>query len=120
MLFQERSRLRRGDHVLGPHCHNVGALVIDDCHTSAKCLRGEIMRSHTLKLPGLSEALRNEVGLDFDKLGPGLIAIVGENGAGKRSSARCLRHSTGNCRARSGPCTTSRRTRSRKSTCVSA
>ncbi|MCZ2078649.1 MAG: hypothetical protein LC130_27095 [Bryobacterales bacterium] len=41
------------------------------------------MRFRTLKLRGLSEAFRNEVEVDFDKLGPGLIAIVGENGAGK-------------------------------------
>jgi len=41
------------------------------------------MRFHSLKLRGLSEAFRNEVEVDFDKLGPGLIAIVGENGAGK-------------------------------------
>lgn len=41
------------------------------------------MRFRTLKLHGLSEAFRNEVEVDFDKLGPGLIAVVGENGAGK-------------------------------------
>src|SRR6266498_2089814 len=41
------------------------------------------MRFHNLKLRGLSEAFRNDVEVNFDKLGPGLIAIVGENGAGK-------------------------------------
>src|SRR5512133_540475 len=41
------------------------------------------MRFRNLKLRGLSEACRNDVEVDFDKLGPGLIAIVGENGSGK-------------------------------------
>jgi exonuclease SbcC len=41
------------------------------------------MRFLTVKLRGLSEAFRNDVEVNFDKLGPGLIAIVGENGAGK-------------------------------------
>lgn len=41
------------------------------------------MRFHALRLRGLSEAFRNEIEVDFDKLGSGLIAIVGENGAGK-------------------------------------
>jgi DNA repair exonuclease SbcCD ATPase subunit len=41
------------------------------------------MRLHTLRLRGITEAFPNEVCVDFDTLGPGLIALVGENGAGK-------------------------------------
>ena len=41
------------------------------------------MRLHTLRLRGITEAFPNEVCVDFDSLGEGLIAIVGENGAGK-------------------------------------
>ena len=41
------------------------------------------MRFHTLKLRGISEAFRHDVEVNFEDLGPGLIAIVGDNGAGK-------------------------------------
>src|SRR5207253_2678883 len=41
------------------------------------------MKLHHLRLQGLTEAFPNEVCVDFDALGPGLIALVGENGAGK-------------------------------------
>jgi DNA repair exonuclease SbcCD ATPase subunit len=41
------------------------------------------MRPHHLRLRGITEAFPNEVCVDFDSLGEGLIAIVGENGAGK-------------------------------------
>lgn len=41
------------------------------------------MRLHHLRLRGITEAFPNEVCVDFDALGQGLIAIVGENGAGK-------------------------------------
>ena len=41
------------------------------------------MRLHHLRLRGITEAFPNEVCVDFDSLGKGLIAIVGENGTGK-------------------------------------
>lgn len=41
------------------------------------------MRFHQLSLCGISEAFRVRVSVDFEALGPGLIAIVGENGVGK-------------------------------------
>jgi exonuclease SbcC len=41
------------------------------------------MRLHNLRLRGITEAFPNEVCVDFDSLGEGLTAIVGENGAGK-------------------------------------
>ena len=41
------------------------------------------MRIHQLSLQGISEAFRERVNLDFEALGSGLIAIVGENGVGK-------------------------------------
>lgn len=41
------------------------------------------MRFHQLSLRGISEAFRDRVSVDFEALGPGLIAIVGENGVGK-------------------------------------
>jgi hypothetical protein len=46
------------------------------------------MRLHYLRLRGITEAFPNEVCVDFDGLGTGLIAIVGENGAGSRCSSR--------------------------------
>lgn len=41
------------------------------------------MRIHQLSLRGITEAFPQQVSLDFEALGPGLIAIVGKNGAGK-------------------------------------
>jgi len=41
------------------------------------------MRIHQLSLQGISEAFRERVSVDFEALGPGLIAIVGESGVGK-------------------------------------
>ena len=41
------------------------------------------MRIHQLSLQGISEAFRERITVDFEALGPGLIAIVGENGVGK-------------------------------------
>ena len=41
------------------------------------------MRLRHLRLRGITEAFPNEVCVDFDSLGEGPIAIVGENGAGK-------------------------------------
>lgn len=41
------------------------------------------MRFHQLSLRGISEAFRECVSVNFEALGPGLIAIVGENGVGK-------------------------------------
>jgi exonuclease SbcC len=41
------------------------------------------MRLNSLRLRGITEAFPNEVCVDFDTLGEGLIAIVGANGAGK-------------------------------------
>ena len=41
------------------------------------------MRLHNLRLRGITEAFPNEVCVDFDALGQGLIAIVGESGVGK-------------------------------------
>jgi DNA repair protein SbcC/Rad50 len=41
------------------------------------------MRFHQLSLRGISEAFRDRVSVDFEALGSGLIAIVGENGVGK-------------------------------------
>jgi hypothetical protein len=36
------------------------------------------MRLHNLRLRGITEAFPNDVCVDFDSLGEGLIAIVGE------------------------------------------
>ncbi len=41
------------------------------------------MRLHHLGLRGITEAFRDQVWVDFEGLGPGLIAIIGENGVGK-------------------------------------
>lgn len=41
------------------------------------------MRIHQLTLQGISEALRDRIKVNFEALGPGLIAIVGEKGSGK-------------------------------------
>jgi len=41
------------------------------------------MRLQYLRLRGITEAFPNEICVDFDSLGEGLIAIVGENGVGK-------------------------------------
>ncbi len=41
------------------------------------------MRLRHLGLRGITEAFRDQVWVDFEGLGPGLIAIVGENGVGK-------------------------------------
>ena len=41
------------------------------------------MRFYSIRLRGISEAFRNDVEVNFDELGPGLIAIMGENGTGK-------------------------------------
>src|SRR5215472_16334161 len=41
------------------------------------------MRFHSIRLRGISEAFRNDVEVNFDELGPGLIAIMGENATGK-------------------------------------
>ena len=41
------------------------------------------MKLHHLRLQGITEAFPNELPVDFDVLGPGLIALVGENGPGK-------------------------------------
>ena len=46
------------------------------------------MKLHHLRLRGITEAFPNEVCVDFDSLGEGLIAIVGENGANKPGIAR--------------------------------
>ena len=43
------------------------------------------MRLHHLRLRGITEAFPNEVCVDFDSLGEGLVAIVGENGSSLRS-----------------------------------
>src|SRR5712691_3091322 len=41
------------------------------------------MRIHQLSLQGITEAFRERITVDFEALGPSLIAIVGENGVGK-------------------------------------
>ena len=41
------------------------------------------MRIHQLSLQGITEAFRERITVDFEALGPGLIAIVGENEVGK-------------------------------------
>ena len=41
------------------------------------------MRIHQLSLRGITEAFREQAEVDFEALGPGLIAIIGENGVGK-------------------------------------
>ena len=41
------------------------------------------MKIHQLSLCGLTEAFPGPVSVDFEALGPGLIALVGPNGAGK-------------------------------------
>ena len=41
------------------------------------------MKLHRLSLCGLTEAFPGPVSVDFEALGPGLIALVGPNGAGK-------------------------------------
>ncbi|MEO8605066.1 MAG: metallophosphoesterase, partial [bacterium] len=38
---------------------------------------------HALRFRGISAAFRDEVSIDFDALGPGIIALVGGNGEGK-------------------------------------
>ena len=48
------------------------------------------MRIHQLSLQGICEAFRERVGVDFEALGPGLIAIVGENGVGKSTLIGCV------------------------------
>src|SRR5258708_38623502 len=45
--------------------------------------RRATMRIHQLSLQGITEAFRERITVDFEALGPGLIAIVGENGVGK-------------------------------------
>ena len=41
------------------------------------------MKIHQVNLCGLTEAFPDPVSVDFDALGPGLIALVGPNVAGK-------------------------------------
>jgi DNA repair protein SbcC/Rad50 len=41
------------------------------------------MRLHSLRLSGITEAFPTQVSVDFDALGHGLIALVGDNGVGK-------------------------------------
>ena len=41
------------------------------------------MKLHQLSLCGITEAFPNPVSVNFEALGPGLIALVGENGVGK-------------------------------------
>lgn len=41
------------------------------------------MKLHHLSICGVTEAFPNSVAVDFEGLGPGLIALVGENGVGK-------------------------------------
>jgi hypothetical protein len=41
------------------------------------------MRLCSLRLWGITKAFPNEVSVDFDALGEGLIALVGKNGAGR-------------------------------------
>ena len=41
------------------------------------------MKIHQVSLCGLTEAFPGPVSVDFEALGPGLIALVGPNGAGK-------------------------------------
>src|SRR5260370_34708039 len=48
-----------------------------------KGLRDVHMRIHHVRLRGISDGFPKEVEVDFDALGLGLIAILGENGVGK-------------------------------------
>lgn len=48
------------------------------------------MRIRQLKLTGITEAFPNPVGVDFEALGPGLIALVGENCVGKSTLIGCV------------------------------
>src|SRR5579872_4345140 len=41
------------------------------------------MRIHQVSLCGISESFPGPVSVDFEGLGPGIIALVGPNGAGK-------------------------------------
>src|SRR5215471_2361657 len=41
------------------------------------------MKLHYLSVSGITEAFPNPITVNFEALGPGLIAIVGENGVGK-------------------------------------
>lgn len=48
------------------------------------------MKLIRLNLCGLTEAFPNPVSVDFEALGPGLIALVGENGVGKSTTIGCI------------------------------
>ncbi len=50
------------------------------------------MRLHRIRFRGIKTAFPQETHVDFDSLGPGLIALVGDNGSGKTSlmSAPCV------------------------------
>jgi exonuclease SbcC len=48
------------------------------------------MRLRQLSFCGLTEAFPNPVRVDFDALGPGVIALVGENGVGKSTLIGCI------------------------------
>jgi exonuclease SbcC len=48
------------------------------------------MRLKSLNFCGLSEAFPSPVSVDFESLGPGLIALVGENGVGKSTLIGCV------------------------------
>jgi len=48
------------------------------------------MKLSHLKLTGISEAFPQPVRVDFEMLGPGLIALVGENGVGKSTLIGCI------------------------------
>lgn len=48
------------------------------------------MKLYHLKLTGISEAFPRPVSVNFEALGPGLIALVGENGVGKSTLIGCI------------------------------
>ena len=73
------------------------------------------MTLQQLTISGITEAFPNSVTVDFEALGPGLIALVGENGVGKSTLIGSVFAALFvNCRGRSVRCTISVPTRSRR------
>jgi hypothetical protein len=75
------------------------------------------MRIRQISLRGISEAFRERLGVDFEGLGPGLIAAWAKTGPGsRRQLALSLRRCSVSCPGRSELCTISAPTRTQRST----